>query len=247
MRHSNLIRVIFLYLILCFSSVLHSEPFEVVFPGNVELIYYGQEDVPFYSKPLNRVRVGDKILFVIPGVAMPSVHGAWFLENFDIYSGEDVLDLGTGSGLLGIFAAEKAHKVISTDISELAVKNAKLNVAYHGVGNIVEVRQGDLLKPLKKNEKFDVVLFNIDAPHNEETQGLWKLHERFFKNVEKHLKPNGRIYYQSSILTNIPIVQAMVEKNGFKILRLNMVAAVKQDREPFVMRIERDLKKKPGQ
>ena len=96
-----------------------------------------------------------------------------------------------------------------------------------------------MFEPVKGDEKFDVILFNVDAPHNKETQGLWKLHERFFKDVKTYLKPHGRIYYQSSIIDNIPRIQEMVVKNELRIMKINMVAAVKQHREPFVFLIQR--------
>lgn len=234
------IQVLFLLFTLTgISSIGHAEPYEIEFPGNVALFYYEKEQTPLHSEPLFRVRVADKIMYVLPGVPRPSVHSAFLLEHTTIYAGEDVFDLGTGSGVQGVFAATQARKVISTDISDHSVENARLNARLHGVEHIVEVRQGDMFEPIKEDEKFDVILFNIEAPHNKKTQGLWKLHERFFKDVKKYLKPHGRIYYQSSIIDNIPRIQEMVVKNDLRIMKIDMVAAVKQHREPFVFLIQR--------
>jgi len=226
-------------LIISISTTSYSGPVEVKVPGNLELAYYGKEATLFYSEPLYKVRVANKILYVIPGVSQPSIYSIWFLEHTTIYEGEDVLDLGTGTGVHGIFAAEKARKVVSSDISELSVENVKLNTKLHEVDNIIEARQGDLLRTLKNDEQFDVILFTVGLPDRKEKQGSWELHERFFRNVDKHLKPHGRIYYLSSFVDNIPHLQSMIEKNHFQIIKLDMVAAVKRKREPIVIMIQR--------
>jgi len=38
----------------------------------------------------------------------PSPHGSFFAENMKINAGESVIDIGTGSGFLGILAAKLA-------------------------------------------------------------------------------------------------------------------------------------------
>lgn len=227
------------------AAPAYSKQEKVDFPEGAELIYYGKEKLPFYPEPLEKVRVADKLLYVLPGVIVPTVHGAFFVKHTTIYSGEDVLDIGTGSGIQGIFAADKAHKVVSTDISSLAVENTKLNVKFHRLEHIIDVRQGDLFEPVKENETFDVILFNIDAPYNEESHDLWAVHERFFDSVNKYLKPDGRIYYQGGRIDNIPHIQAMVTRNRLRIMKINMARAVKQNREPFVFLIQRDERHQP--
>lgn len=221
---------------------VQSKPEVVDFPGKIDLVYYGKHQTELHNEPLTKVKVADKILYVMPDVIIPTVHGALFVEHTEILAGEDVLDIGTGCGIQGIFAAEKARKVVSTDISPVAVENAALNAKFHRVDHIVETRLGDLFEPIKKNEKFDVVLFNIDAPYNEETQGLWKVHERFFDNVNDYLKPYGRIYYQGGRVDNISHIQEMLKKNKLRIMKINMIVAREQRREPFVFLIQRDFR-----
>jgi len=228
-------------LIFFFGNVLSIEK-KVDFPGNVDLVHYDDEKVDFHSKPVSKSRVSDKVFYVFPGVIVPSIFSALLVEHSEVFYGEDVLDIGTGSGVQGIFAADYARRVISTDLSALSVENARLNVKLHNLEGIVEVRHGDLFKPIKTDEKFDVIFFNIDSPYNERTQGLWLVHERFFEEVERYLKPNGRIYYQSGRMENIPHVHSMVIKNNLRIMKMNMVAAIKQHREPIVMLIQREDK-----
>ena len=76
---------------------------------------------------------------------------------------------------------------------------------------------------------------------------MWKLHTRFFEEVGKYLKPNGRIYYQAGIIENVARTNALVRKNGFRIFAMDMVYAVDYLREPIVYVIQREamVPKKP--
>lgn len=231
---------IFIVLLLSISLPCQAREEVLEFDGKVEIVNYGEVNVPFYDKAITKVRVADKLLFVFPGVIVPTVHGALLLEHTTIYHGEDVLDIGTGCGVQGIFAAEKARWVLSTDIDLQAVENARLNAKLHKLDNIIEVRAGDLFSPVKPTEKFDVILFNIDAPYSPATQGLWKVHERFFKEVKNYMKPDARIYYQSHQIDNIAHIDKLVDENHLQIMSINMLRAPKLIREPFVMVIKRN-------
>jgi len=83
------------------------------------------------------------------------------LERF-IKPGDVVLDIGTGSGILGITAAKLgADKVIGGDLDQTAVKVAKENVLQNNVTSVMDVRHGDLLEILQ--EKGNIVVANIIA------------------------------------------------------------------------------------
>lgn len=212
-------------------------------PGSLELIYQDEiERQPPLSSPIRKVRAHTRDFYVFPGVVMPSIQSIYLLEHSEVHAGDTVLDIGTGSGIQAIFAAEKASKVIATDIDHDAVANARYNANFHNMSDIIEVRQGDLLKPVKTGEKFDVVIFNVDYPYSEQTQWLWKLHERFFKGVGKLLKPGGRIYYQAGFIRNIPKIYAMVEEHGFQIIQMRMDYSAIHKRAPIVFKITRPLR-----
>lgn len=79
------------------------------------------------------------------------------LEN-DI-SGKNVLDMGCGTGILGILASMKgAKKVTAIDIDEWSFKGSTENATLNNIENIV-VKQGDA--SLLGSEKFDIILANI--------------------------------------------------------------------------------------
>ncbi len=210
-------------------------------PGKYDLIYYGLQQT---EPPLYVIKAHYKYFYVFANIVVPatqvvhpSIQSVYFLEHTVINPGEVVLDIGTGVGIQAIFAAEVARHVVATDISPDAIKNATFNVKIHNLKNKISVRQGDLFSPIKPTETFDVILFNIDYPYDETSQGLWEVHERFFTNVKKHLKANGRIYYQAGFIRNIPRIHSILTKNNLRIIKMDMISAIKHDREPIVFLI----------
>lgn len=79
-----------------------------------------------------------------------------------VTKGYNVVDVGTGSGVLSIGAALLgAEKVHALDLDLVAVNAAKENVELNKVDHIVEVYHGNLLDSVK--EPADVVVANILA------------------------------------------------------------------------------------
>ncbi len=74
-----------------------------------------------------------------------------------------VLDMGCGTGILGIFTALKgAKKVTGIDIDEWSVRNAQENVRLNKVEQAVHIELGDA-KTLENAEKdYDVLIANIN-------------------------------------------------------------------------------------
>ncbi|PLT30954.1 50S ribosomal protein L11 methyltransferase [Peribacillus deserti] len=97
-----------------------------------------------------------------------------------VKSGDIVVDVGTGSGVLSIAAAMLGAKSVQAlDLDEVAVQSAKLNVKLNKVQDVVSVSQNNLLDGVQ--DQADVVVANI----------LAEVIIRFAKDVTKVLKPNG--------------------------------------------------------
>jgi ribosomal protein L11 methyltransferase len=72
-----------------------------------------------------------------------------------------VLDVGTGTGILGIAAAKlDAEKVLCVDTDKKAVEIATQNALINNVSERVAVRHGDIAK---LSETFDLIVANINA------------------------------------------------------------------------------------
>lgn len=71
-----------------------------------------------------------------------------------------ILDIGTGSGAIGIVLARElpAARVAATDISAGALSVARLNALAHGVADRVDFFQGDLLTAVSGN--YDIICSN---------------------------------------------------------------------------------------
>ena len=72
-----------------------------------------------------------------------------------------VLDLCTGSGVLAVSLAKElpAARVVATEISEEAAALARRNAERNGVADRVDVRVGDLWRPVA-GERFDLIVAN---------------------------------------------------------------------------------------
>lgn len=68
-----------------------------------------------------------------PGVFLPSQHGQFFAEHIGIRPGERVLDVGTGAGILGVYAACCGAEVKATDITPESVRLSEDNARLNGV------------------------------------------------------------------------------------------------------------------
>ncbi|KIL44458.1 50S ribosomal protein L11 methyltransferase [Jeotgalibacillus soli] len=79
-----------------------------------------------------------------------------------VREGDQVIDVGTGSGVLSIAAALlKASHVRALDLDDVAVKAARENVELNQVSNRVDVKQGNLLH--EQTEQADIIVANILA------------------------------------------------------------------------------------
>jgi len=87
----------------------------------------------------------------------PSKHGSLLVENIQINPEENVIDIGTGSGIIAIFSAKNGAKVFATDTDKYAVETTKRNAQLNNVN--IECYQGNFFAGL--NKKFDVIVANL--------------------------------------------------------------------------------------
>ena len=74
-----------------------------------------------------------------------------------------ICDVGTGSGCIAVTLAKKLPlaQIYATDISKKALTVAKINAKKHKVQKQIKFFCGDLLSPISKKIKFDIIVANL--------------------------------------------------------------------------------------
>ena len=133
------------------------------------------------------------------------------VETLDttVKKGDKVLDLGCGSGILAICAAELgASYCAAYDIDPVAVRVSRENIAASKHPDIV-CDVSDLLKNVDKSGgKFDVIVANIVAD----------IVLRLIPDVKGYLSENGVFVVSGIILERADDITASLEKNGYKVI-----------------------------
>jgi cyclopropane fatty-acyl-phospholipid synthase-like methyltransferase len=99
--------------------------------------------------------------------------------------GLDILDLGTCSGSQAIELARRGHRVVGTEISDTALKQAELAAAGE-TGLAITFVDDDIAESRLQDNRFDLVVdrgcYHSICSFN---------HEEFVANVRRVLKPGG--------------------------------------------------------
>lgn len=167
-------------------------------------------------------------------VFKPNTDSLLFAKKIRIHPGEMVLEMGTGSGLIGIVAAKLgAGEITAVDINPHALACAKANAIVNRVIDKFRFIKSDLFSNIPR-KKFDVVIFNPPFAtsflfaHKHPRKDKWYLAARaggktgneiffrFLDEVKGYCTKKTRIY---TIITGAQQKEAAAKKIGkdFKI------------------------------
>ncbi|GKU79733.1 50S ribosomal protein L11 methyltransferase [Paenibacillus sp. L3-i20] len=170
---------------------------------------------------------GERIIELDPGMAFGTgTHPttALCLQTLEsvVRGGEEMIDVGTGSGILAIGACRLGAKsVLALDLDPIAVSSATENVRLNNLSEEIEVRLSDLLGVLREEQStvaegsairvtvpVDLVVANI----------LAEIILLFLDDVYQALKPGGT-YIASGVYKNKELVveQGLIDA-GFHII-----------------------------
>lgn len=157
---------------------------------------------------------GDKIISIDPGMAFGNgTHETTsmclgLVEDY-IKPGYEVLDVGTGSGILAIASVLMgAHSAVGIDLDPVAVRVANENIERNGLSDRVHVQVGDLVKGI--DTQADVVFANIIA------DAVIMLS----RAIRAHMKPGGVFICSGIILEREQDVLDALAEAGFAVDRI---------------------------
>lgn len=154
-------------------------------------------------------------LSVLPSVFAPSKLNQpfrKFLLASDLSWAKDVLEVGTGSGVLSFIVLKRgAGRVVATDVNEVAIRNSTWNADQLGYGGRFEARLVPLEHPeafavIGPSERFDLIVSNPPwydgTPRSMKQRAVYDegygLLRSLLGGLRDHLKPGGRAWLEYS-------------------------------------------------
>lgn len=149
------------------------------------------------------------------------------LKN-EVENGDEVLDVGTGTGILALIAARSGKNATGIDINKNAVRLARLNAKKNEITN-VNFLQSDLFENVGE-KRFDLIVFNppylpsgntkIQVKGSEQWDGGENGREivrNFSEEVGKCLKGKSRVLLLISSIANLQEVEKLFRKRNFEV------------------------------
>ncbi|MBU5595177.1 50S ribosomal protein L11 methyltransferase [Amphibacillus sp. MSJ-3] len=160
---------------------------------------------------------GEIVVELDPGMAFgtgthpTTVLSIQAIESY-LKSGQTVIDVGTGSGVLSIVAGLLgAGQVFAYDLDDIAVKAATINAKLNKVDSLITVKQNNLLNHVTINP--DLIVANL----------LAEIILRFEQESFALLKPGGIFITSGIIQAKESEVKQALLKAGFEILEINQL------------------------
>ena len=171
--------------------------------------------------------MSDFIINTDANVYVPAEDSYLLADNLEIKPNQSVLEIGTGSGIVAMYASRLTDSITVTDINFDACELAKKNFRANGIENI-EILFGNLFEPVK-TRKFDVILFNTPYLPTEEGEviddtinyafdgGLngRKVIDLFLNEVSNHLNDGGIVQMIQSSLSGNQETLDRLDEMGF--------------------------------
>jgi len=182
--------------------------------------------VTAHTEPYDVTVFGEEIA-VLPGVMSPKYDwaGVYMIEYLPKdFSGQNILELGPGCGLVSVFAGLRgAASITSADINPTAIENTKINFKKFNLPNARAI-VSDVFSNVPK-EKYDSIIFNLPyhdgLPANDLEKGVidagYLAMETFLDEVADFLTEDGKLYLGFSQSGDVARFKRALERNNIQI------------------------------
>jgi ribosomal protein L11 methyltransferase len=125
--------------------------------------------------------------------------------------GRKVLDIGTGTGVLAIYAIQRgAVNAIGVDTDSWSIDNSIANRSLNNIPESkLEIRKGTIQETVSQEEKFDVILANIHR----------NILIEMAIRIKSHLSISGIVILAGILIYDSEEVRAAYEEIGFNLIR----------------------------
>jgi release factor glutamine methyltransferase len=142
--------------------------------------------------------------------------------------------MGSGSGIVSIFAASKGANCVACDINPVAVRCITENALQNNLSKQITVYESDLFESLNSagGAEYDIIFFNPPYykgnPRNNFERAFkggpnLEVIDRFLLDAKKHLAPNGKLCFLVSTDMDMDDFYRRLNNTGYtyKILHTN--------------------------
>ena len=194
-----------------------------------------------------------------PEVYEPAEDTFLLLDSVIASEGDYVLEIGSGSGLIGLYFASLGANVICSDINPIAVELIKKNFLLNKnfLKGSFDIRIGNLFSVLDSKDSFDIIIFNppylptskkelvggsgwFDKAVSGGMKGLDVI-QRFINQVSNYLKKNGKIYFVFSSLTDNEKLKKLIKKNNFIFKIVNSYRFDNEKLDVYFLKIKKNF------
>ncbi len=173
----------------------------------------------------------DSITYTVKADVYKPAEDSFLLARIleDSQTAGNLLEIGTGCGLLSLIAAEKGSNVLATDINPHAAINSQLNARSNALDSKIEVLRCNIAQALYRNPIFDHIIFNPPYLPVEESSRDWlsrswaggttgiEFAEKVIAETSAMLKPEGDFTFIVSSENSLRRVRSFVEGKGMRL------------------------------
>ena len=135
------------------------------------------------------------------------------LKNLPNIKNKSILDLGCGTGIIGVYCSKHGAKVLCSDISDDAIENTKININWNKCKNITTIKS-NLFENIDK--RFDYIFANLPILDEAWTElKIENLIQRFLIDSKKHINIDGEIYLVWASFGDVDLVESILKKLNY--------------------------------